>query len=122
MQPAPTAEPGKGAAYVPLRRASVSNRGSFHETGPQRPHRRKDPTQHDLWHPPFVGPWNQNAKSLCLRGLVFWAPTEAPQKRQLIVSIGTGISGNVPSLGSHAYVVAFSLPYSKGQGTELAVS
>ena len=26
------------------------------------PHKRKDPTQHDVWHPPHLGPWNHEVK------------------------------------------------------------
>ena len=35
--------------------------------GTRRPHRRNDPTNHDVWNPFFhIGPWNQNKGSLCL--------------------------------------------------------
>ena len=35
---------------------------------PKRPHKHKDPTNHNFWHPPYTGPWNQNVRSLCLGG------------------------------------------------------
>ena len=38
--------------------------------GPQRPHEHKDPTSHDFWYPPSLGPWNQNVRSLCLSVLL----------------------------------------------------
>ena len=30
----------------------------------------KDPTKHDFWHLPYIGPWNQNVRSLCLCGVL----------------------------------------------------
>ena len=36
--------------------------------GPNRPQIHKNPTQLDFWYPPFVGPWNQDVRSLCLAG------------------------------------------------------
>ena len=32
-------------------------------------YKHKDPTNNDFWYPPYMGPWNQNVRSLCLRGL-----------------------------------------------------
>ena len=37
--------------------------------GLKRPHKHEHPTNHDNWYPPYLGPWNQNVRSLCLRGL-----------------------------------------------------
>ena len=36
----------------------------------KRPHKHEAPTNHDFWYPPYIGPWNQNVRSLCLCGLL----------------------------------------------------
>ena len=40
--------------------------------GPARPHKHKEPTDRDLCYPPYVGPSNQNVRSVCLS--CNWAP------------------------------------------------
>ena len=36
----------------------------------KRPHKHKDPTNHDVWYLPYIGPRNQNVRSLCLCSLL----------------------------------------------------
>ena len=38
------------------------------EPRPKRPHKHKDPTNHDFWYPPYLGPWNQNVSSYVYSG------------------------------------------------------
>ena len=38
--------------------------------GSRKPRKRKDPTKPRFWYPPYIGPWNQNVRSLCLCGLL----------------------------------------------------
>ena len=30
--------------------------------GPKQPRKQGDPSNHDFWYPPHIGPWNQNFK------------------------------------------------------------
>ena len=36
--------------------------------GPKKSQKHKDPTNHDFWYPPCIGPWDQTVRSLCLCG------------------------------------------------------
>ena len=71
----------KGAAGVspfPLRDDPLLARRSLSRAGLSCPavckmsgrHDYKDPTKHDFWHSPGIGPWNQMVRSLRVCG--FW--------------------------------------------------
>ena len=82
--------------------------------GPKRPYKHKDPTNHDFWYPPCIGPWNQNIRSLCLCGLLGPDYRRAEREERLLLRREVGPSsspctGNAPKwkLGINRSVVMF---------------
>ena len=51
--------------------------------------KHKDPTNYDSWYPPYIGPWKQKVRSLCLCGLLgpYIEPYNA-QRRQAADDFG----------------------------------
>ena len=56
--------PGFGGSYIKDPQVHINIRRS------KSPHKHQDPTNHDFWNPPHIGPWKQNVRSLCLCGLL----------------------------------------------------
>ena len=78
-----TSQPPGTAAHSPCPRGAVasgssrwSSARSLAETGvrPQKQPEHENLARHAFWYPPYVWPWNQNLRSLCLCGL--WVPME----------------------------------------------
>ena len=84
----------------------------FSSLGPRkRPDIHKEPTKRDFWHPPKVGPWNQNVRSSCLCGWLskLWPPL-GPLNTRCRIIFRTQ-KGTMLLTTTHVLLLSYLIPY-----------